>query len=196
MNVITRAAWTVESFLAWEREQEGKYEFDGMEPIEVNGGTLTHMRIVTALIIALERRIDMARFEVIASGLKVAAGGRIRYPDVVVLRRTVEADTDIAPEPVAVFEVLSPSTRTTDLFDKNVDYAAAPSIQHYVMLEQSRPEGVMSSRNEGVWVSSEVKGPLLALSALAIEVPLNEVYRRAPTIHPYLIAPCVMPAMN
>jgi hypothetical protein len=33
---------TVDEFLAWERRQERRYEFDGFAPVAMTGGTLNH----------------------------------------------------------------------------------------------------------------------------------------------------------
>lgn len=179
MNVVTRPAWTLESFLAWERQQEGKYEFDGRGPVEMNGGTLAHTRIATDIALALGPRLDPKRFEVVRGDLKVVVGGHVRYPDVVVLRQTEDTQTDIAPEPVAVFEVLSPSTRHVDMFEKNVEYAATPSILHYVMLAYDRRWTVVCTRIDDGWTSQELAdAPALTLPAIGVEVPFDEIYRR------------------
>ena len=43
MNVaIRRRAMTREAFLAWVENQEGRYEFDGSEPVAMISGTNNH----------------------------------------------------------------------------------------------------------------------------------------------------------
>lgn len=42
----------VEEFLAWERAQPERYEFDGIQPVAMTGGG-QHVRIITRLIVAL-----------------------------------------------------------------------------------------------------------------------------------------------
>jgi Uma2 family endonuclease len=57
-------------------------------------------------------------------------------PDVVVnCGDRLKPDVMEAPNPVAVVEILSPSTRATDLGLKVSRYFELPSIQHYLILD-------------------------------------------------------------
>src|SRR6266567_4141646 len=46
----------------------------------------------------------------------------------------------VAPQPVIVVEVLSPSSRSTDAGAKLADYFRVPSVQHYLMVDTRRLE--------------------------------------------------------
>jgi Uma2 family endonuclease len=48
---------TLEEFLAWEAEQEERYEFDGIQPIAMTGASFAHTLIVTRLIGLLLARL-------------------------------------------------------------------------------------------------------------------------------------------
>ena len=181
--VVPRPAWTLDRFLQWEREQDASFEFDGAEPVAVNGGSLRHTRIGLSMAVALDKRLDFDRFEVVRGDAKVIVNGHLRYPDVVVFRHNghlgAELGTDIAPSPVVVVEVLSRSTRRVDQYDKNVDYAATPSIQHYVMLSQERRAAVVCSRTAAGWRAEELDGEQpLRLHAVGVELPFSKIYRR------------------
>ena len=39
MNVSLRKPMTIDQFLAWEERQELRYEFDGLQPVAMTGGT-------------------------------------------------------------------------------------------------------------------------------------------------------------
>jgi hypothetical protein len=39
MSIAQRRPMTVDEFLAWERRQELRYEFDGFAPVAMTGGT-------------------------------------------------------------------------------------------------------------------------------------------------------------
>ena len=45
MNVALRPTMTLEQFLRWEERQELRYEFDGIRPIAMTGGTKAHSLI-------------------------------------------------------------------------------------------------------------------------------------------------------
>ena len=108
----------VEEFLAWERAQPERYEFDGIQPVAMTGGG-QHVRIITRLIVALGYRVKPP-CEVFGTDLKVQPVGRIRYPDASVVCSDGN-DTDEIIEPTAVFEVVSPSTALTDRRVKPAD---------------------------------------------------------------------------
>jgi hypothetical protein len=40
MNVPVRKAWTQEEFLSWVATQPIRYEFDGVQPVAMTGGSL------------------------------------------------------------------------------------------------------------------------------------------------------------
>jgi Uma2 family endonuclease len=80
-------------------------------------------------------------------------------------------------DPVIVFEVLSPSTAETDLFAKNAEYRATPSIQRYVVLEPSKAAAIVFARQGEDWLS-EILGEndVLRLPEIGLEIPLIEFY--------------------
>jgi Uma2 family endonuclease len=166
----------VEQFLAWERRQELRCEFDGVHVVAMTGGTVNHAAITDNVVFALRRRLK-APCRAFASNLKVLAGGSVRYPDVVVTCSPVAGTADILPDPVVVFEVLSPSTASVDRVTKNEEYRATPSIQRYIMLEQTRIAATVFARSEARWIGTVVTGDAtLALPEIGVELPLSELY--------------------
>ncbi len=52
MNVPLRQARTQDEFCAWAGCEEGRYEFDGVEPVDMNGTTINHAIIISSLLAA------------------------------------------------------------------------------------------------------------------------------------------------
>jgi hypothetical protein len=78
---------------------------------------------------------------------------------------------------VAVFEIQSDSTGHIDRVAKNAEYRATPSIQRYVMLEQTAIAATISSRDGEAWIGTLLTGDAtLALPAIGIELPLAAPY--------------------
>ena len=71
MNVALRP-WTVETFLAWEEQQELRYEFDGVRPIAITGCTVALDAIQVNLVAGLGSRLRGRRCRVHGDSLKVA----------------------------------------------------------------------------------------------------------------------------
>lgn len=122
--------WTTETFLAWEDRQEGKYEFDGKDIVPRTGGSLAHQRLVRNVCGALERLLGDRPFAV-AQEMRLRIGTRVRYPDVIVCAGPLDQTTRTLTGGIALFEVLSPDTETTDRVIKRQDYADVPSLRTY-----------------------------------------------------------------
>lgn len=48
---------TLAEFLAWEETQAGRWEFDGIEPVAMTGGSEAHQLIQINLVAALHARL-------------------------------------------------------------------------------------------------------------------------------------------
>ena len=179
MNVALRKPVSLEAFLAWEERQELKYEFDGFQPVAMTGGTLAHASIQANLAISVGGRLRGTPCRFLGSDIKVltTATTRSRYPDGLVTCTQGSNDSTIAPEPVVIFEVLSRSTASTDHITKNREYAALPSVQRYVMLEQERIGATVFARSGDDWIGHVLADDaILSMPEIAIEVPLAELY--------------------
>jgi Uma2 family endonuclease len=167
----------VDEFLAWERAQELKYEFDGIQPVAMTGASRSHNRVTSRLVAALLQRV-LPPCEAYGPNLKVLTSGRVRYPDAAVECRSEDDDGDTVV-PTAVFEVLSPSTSLTDRRVKAIEYANTASIQVYVALDADRPEITIRRRSNG-WDEETVAGldAFLPLPEIGVSIPTAEIYRR------------------
>ncbi len=181
MNVALRRPMTLNEFLVWEREQELRYEFDGVQPIAMarNGGTLNHSIIALNVCMALDRRL-LEPCRAFQTSVKVVVQNRVRYPDVSVTCSPFDGHSDIVPEPVLLVEVLSASTRVIDEGIKASEYLATSSVAHYLMLEQSRAVAVLLSRSAEEWTEATITGldGVVRLDALGLTLPMAEIYRR------------------
>jgi Uma2 family endonuclease len=175
------------SFLAWEERQELRYEFDGFRPIAMTGGTYAHARLQTSLLRSLGNRLDGKPCEAVGSHLKVQTANGIRYPDAFVICSPIPLDATVAHDPVVIFEILSPSTANDDLGAKKTEYQALPSVQSYVVLQQTHRSAQVFRRvgettayddESGGWTFEFVFGPgaMIALPEIGVTLPLAEIY--------------------
>ena len=163
-------------FLDWERAQPLRYEFDGVQPVGMTGGSTRHARVIARLIVAAGTRVK-SPCEVLASELKVIGENWVRYPDMTIACGSLDEARD-SVLPTIIFEVLSPSTELTDRRVKPVEYRTIPSILAYVLVCQDRPELTVLRRASG-WLEETVQGPgaTLHLPEVGTEIPLAEIYR-------------------
>jgi Uma2 family endonuclease len=165
-------------FLEWEERQELRYEFDGVGPVAMTGGTFGHSAIQRNLAFALTGRLRGKPCQFLGSDLKFqVAEGHIRYPDGMVLCSAVDRTATFVLDPVVVFEVLSPSTTGNDRIVKAREYQATPSVQRYVMLEQDSMGATVYARSRDSWTHEIlIADSILALPEIGVELPLAELY--------------------
>jgi Uma2 family endonuclease len=178
ISMARREPMTLDEFLVWERRQELRYEFDGFEPVAMTGWTLNHSAITAEVVAALRGRLRPG-CRVFRTDVKILVDGKVRYPDVAVTCSPIDGQSDILPNPVVVFEILSPSTASVDRVTKNVEYAATPSIQRYVMLEQVRIGATVFVRDGANWIGTVLlDDAVLAMPEIGVELPLRQLYAR------------------
>ncbi|GAA0583886.1 Uma2 family endonuclease [Craurococcus roseus] len=170
---------TLDEFLAWERTQPVRYEFDGTQPVAMTGGTIAADRVARRLLRALDGRLKPP-CEAFGENVKVLTPtGRVRYPDVKVACGDFDP-TDDRVDPVVVFEVLSPTTEMTDRRVKSAEYASIPSVMAYVLLAQDRPAATVLRRASG-WEPEEIEGAeaVFDLPEIGVAFRLTELHADA-----------------
>ena len=180
MNIALRKPWTQDQFFSWAASQEGRYEFDGFQPVAMTGGTVNHSRIMRNLFRALDTRLRGGPCEPLGpdAGVETVAQA-VRYPDALVTCSKVEGEARIVPGVIVVFEVLSSTTSRTDRIVKLREYAAVPSIRRYVILESTSIGLTVMERNgpDEVWrATSLTDDETLGMPEIGIEIPVTEFY--------------------
>jgi Uma2 family endonuclease len=177
MTAALRQPMTVAEFLAWEERQELRYEFDGLQPVAMTGGTAAHAFIQRNLAISIGGRLRGKPCRFIGNDLKIEVLGRIRYPDGFVVCTPVDPLVRVVRDPVVIFEVLSDSTGRTDLVTKNREYAQTPSVRRYIILSQDEIGGTMFARADGEWIGRLLSPDgMLDMPEIGLELPLSELY--------------------
>ncbi len=178
---------TPDEFLLWREGREGTWELVDGQPRSkfynglqmMAGGTRNHAQVAMNLGAALRPRLRSCGCRPVGSDLAIRnVRGSIRQPDLSVYCGP-GSGRDLAEDaPVALFEVLSPTTRGTDLIRKSEEYRQLPSVRHVVFLEADSPRLTLSTRTDDGWDIQEVVGldVDLALSLLGVRVPMAEIY--------------------
>ncbi len=180
MSIALRQPWTREQFFAWAEAQEGRYEFDGFQPVAMVGGTINHSQITLNIQAALRQRLRGTRCRPLGQDAGVATVGRaVRYPDAVVSCSKIDGLSRLLPDPVVIFEVLSESTGRVDRVTKVREYAAIPSLRRYVIVEAVNPGLLVLERTDGAdnWTAKALATEdTLVMPELGIEIPVAALY--------------------
>lgn len=137
---------SVEEFLAWEQEQDLRYELvDGL-PMAMTGGTEAHDNLRLAIASEFRRQLDRRRCRPHIDLKVVCPTGQIRYPDVQINCQPGQNDRIAVGNPIVVVEVLSPSTKAIDFLGKLKDYESVASIEMYLIFWQDEPKAAVFLR--------------------------------------------------
>ena len=177
--------YRVEEYLWEEQRSPSKREYFKGQVYAMAGGSLEHSLIAVNLVSELRSQLRGSGCQVFNSDLKVATPGNTRgkgrkrkegdefvtYPDAGVICGTVgyyKDDRYTIANPIALFEVLSPSTRVYDRNTKAEEYKKIPNLTYYVMIDSEQVWVECRQRvNQDDWVE------LAPLESLEDSLPLS-----------------------
>jgi Uma2 family endonuclease len=140
MNSVAIKRMSVAEFLVWaEAQDRRRFELIDGQPVAMAPERAKHvaakLRATNALAAAIQRA--GIRCEAFVEGLAVVVDGSTTFqPDALVnCGEAVAGDTMIAPNPVIVVEVLSPSTQRIDTTVKLAGYFRVTSLAHYLIVD-------------------------------------------------------------
>ena len=176
MSMPQRVPMTPDEYLEWEQQQEERYEYDGYGPVLMAGAREAHADIQRNLLIAVGTRLRGKQCRVYGTDMKMATGLSYRFPDALIVCGPRDRGRVIAEDPIVVFEILSDSTGGTDRITKFFEYRNTPSVQRYIIIEQSVVGAEVFTRGED-WVGRvHGAGAVIHIPEAGIELPLDELY--------------------
>lgn len=174
---------SIEEYLASEEASEVKREYVAGVVYNMSGAKLGHNRISMNAARSLGNHLEGKKCEPFNSDMKVrvqtATGTRFYYPDLSVSCTDDDQQATYLDFPVVIVEVLSDSTRRTDLHEKRDAYLMIPSLRVYLIVESNKPLVIVYRRGEdGSFVESKITDPAVAipLPEIDAELSLGELY--------------------
>jgi Uma2 family endonuclease len=143
MNAPAVKRMAIADFLAWsERQERGRYELVDGEIVAMAPERAAHVEAKASIWQALARAIKHAGVpcKSYVDGLGVAIDAQTVYePDVLVnCGEPIPPDAMLAPAPIIVVEVLSPSSRHIDKSVKLAGYFKLERLAHYLVVDLER----------------------------------------------------------
>ncbi|WP_395145054.1 Uma2 family endonuclease [Armatimonas sp.] len=175
-----------EEYLRLERATEFKSEYINGEIYAMAGVSREHSLIVTNLGAALHSRLRGRPCETHLTDLRVSVPDTrlYTYPDALVICGDpvfVDDIFDTVTNPIAIFEVLSPSTEGYDRGAKFAHYRRLITLRYYVLISQGEALVECYERQDsGGWLLQEFRGldATLLLPTLELALPLADLYER------------------
>jgi Uma2 family endonuclease len=150
MNIALTRPLTREQFLDWAQSHDGRFEFDGVRPVAITGGNPGHNHITLAIRRVPDRKLAGSACSPLGPDAGVATVGNVvRYPDAVVTCSTFSRSDHLVPEPIVVFEAVSPGSLRLDRVGKLHEDQAMQSIRTHVIVESKPRALTVLSRAKG-----------------------------------------------
>ena len=174
---------SAEAFLEWaEAQPSGRYQLIGGEIVAMAPERLEHVHVKYHAAKALDAAIERAKLpcRIFIDGASVKIDDSTVFePDALVnCGPPPPRGSLIAPNPVIVVEVVSPSSTPRDMGAKYANYFRHPSVQHYLLLFIEGRLAILHSRGEGEVLKSRIarEGDRLTLDPPGIEVAVSDFF--------------------
>ena len=170
---------TVNEFLVWAETRPGRYELVDGEVCAMAPERAGHARAKVRAHRALESAISRAslRCEAMPDGMTVPVDATTAYePDALVYcGESIPERAVVAPDPVIVVEVLSPSTGRYDRHDKLSGYFAVASICHYLIVNIDRRMVIHHARSGDVIQTRLLGSGILRLDPPGLDLAVEDL---------------------
>jgi Uma2 family endonuclease len=184
MDAAAQTKMTLEEYLEFDKNSDGRFEFHNGYIVEMSGVSIEHGDIEANLMTILKNKVADRDCKINPANirLKVPKLPTYRYADLSALcgKRIVEkfSGLDVLVNPALIVEVLSPSTENYDRVEKFTEYKSIESFREYLLISQTKPFVTLYTKyNEIFWFQSEYKvGETLKLESLDCELNVDEIY--------------------
>ncbi len=174
---------TVEEYLDSENTSAEKHEYYNGEVFAMAGAGRRHNVIFRNVYGELAYRLKGKQCQPYGSDLRIhiPQNSLFTYPDISVICKEITGEEDNEPVtgPVALVEILSPSTKSYDRGVKFKLYRDIPELKEYILIdsESVNVEAFRVNLN-GNWELEEYKSPeaLLTIQTVGIQLSLKEIY--------------------
>lgn len=172
-----------EDYLKLEEFSEAKHECVAGVVYAMAGVKNRHNEIVSNCQGSLFAKLRGSQCKPFNSDTKVridfATGTRYYYPDCLVVCDRNRDEEVFQEKPNLIIEVLSASTRRTDISEKKDAYLSIPTLNHYLIVEPDEAKVIVYRRDGQEFQQSIVEGVdnNIVLSDLEITLSLAEIYQ-------------------
>ena len=169
---------TEEEYLEFEERSETRHEFVDGRILAMAGETGEHEDIVFNIVTVLRPIAQARACRVRGPGVKLhVRTGKFRYPDVYVVCGPRPNDPRLEENPCLIVEVISPSTAVVDRGAKLEEYTNIPSLERYLIVEQSKKHVSVYRRTLEGWLFETVsESGTIEVPCLETRLSLEQIY--------------------
>ena len=172
-----------EAYFELEKQTDTRHELIDGYVYAMVGGSIQHGTLVSTIARKIGNHLEAKPCQVFSEGTKVKTPTPHKradyvYPDVVVDCSVEKADNNMLTTPVLIFEVLSVSTRRYDETTKFQVYASIPTLQEYVLVDQSSAKIEIQRRHTHWAIEKYFLGDSITFDSIQLTLTVEEIYER------------------
>jgi len=184
MPLQNKRQFTIEEYLALERNSEQKSEYYAGEIYAMVGASEPHNLIVTNIVSELSNQLKKHTGRVYSNNMrvKVEATGLYTYPDIVTICSDPIFDDehkDTLLNPTILIEVLSKSTEAYNRGEKFEHYRKMESLSEYLLVSQDKyyiEHFIRQPNDQWLLLETNHIEQILELPSIHCQLALSEVY--------------------
>nr|MDQ3012659.1 Uma2 family endonuclease [Acidobacteriota bacterium] len=165
MSAVPRLKFTIEEYIEFDKNNEGRWEYFGGEVFDMAGGSLEHNQISSNLARSLGNKLEDRGCRTLPADMRIKVPKALpyRYPDVVVvcgdpIIEKLQGQAMLV-NPLLIVEVLSPTSEGYDYGAKFTYYQSVESFREYLLVAQDRPHITHYVRQaDDQWLRSDIEG--------------------------------------
>lgn len=165
-----------EEYLQGELVAEFKHEFIDGEAYAMAGASEFHNLLSLNMASELRNQLKGTPCRTFIADMKVKVAHDFFYPDVMVACQKDDDFDYYKQSPVIIVEVLSKSTRKFDKTAKRLKYQNIPTLEEYVLIEQTIAEIEVFRKKEHWQSSYYYLGDAITFESLGVTVLVEDIY--------------------
>jgi Uma2 family endonuclease len=165
-----------EEYLQGELVAEFKHEFIDGEVFAMAGASEAHNLLAGNIFAELKNQLKGTPCRTFIADMKVKVANDFFYPDVMVVCQEDDAFDYCKQSPIIIVEVLSPSTRKFDKTAKRLKYQNIPTLEEYVLIDQTIAEIDVFRKKEHWQSSYYYLGDEITFESLGVTVLVEDIY--------------------
>ena len=174
---------SAKEYLEIERDASCKHEFVDGIVYAMAGASRQHNLISGDVFGALLNRLSppcQVFFSDMKVHVKAHTSERYYYPDIHVSCSDLDNNDQFTSMPVLVIEVASDSTEGYDRGEKFEGYRMLPSLQEYVLVQQTKPQVELFRKRTEWKLETYGLADQFALESVGLKLPVAAFFRRVP----------------
>jgi Uma2 family endonuclease len=180
-RAVLEKLMTEEEYIAFELNSDVRHEYFDGKLFEMQGESTTNNEIALNIALFLNKQVKAKGLRLFTHDVKLKLPNATAYfyPDLFVTSETSSPSKYIVHSALMIAEILSPTTRHFDMFDKYLEYRKIPELRYYLLVEPTKKLITLCQKDDkGEWSTElfDEKDGNISLKYIGLELDVAAVF--------------------